>query len=80
MSDYKSTTNFNSTTSISAQPSKTMKEHMNYCNTLNDSHVSALNKAQTQQELNQVMANTFKAAEKDLGCKMTYAELRERFG
>ena len=78
MSDYKSTTNF--TNSTTTQPSKTMKEHMKYCKNLNESAVSELSKAQTQQELNDIMANTFKAAQNDLGRPLTYSELRERFG
>lgn len=70
---------FNNPTTNFTQ-SNNMREHMQYCERLNNTGISLLNNAQNQSQLNQAISTTIEAAEKDLNRPMTYAEMRERFG
>lgn len=47
---------------------------------LNTQAVNQINNAKTLDKVENIINNTFKKAEEELGRQMTYAEMRERFG
>ncbi len=63
---------------------KVMDKVMDNTNTsktdLNTQAVAEIKNAISFQEVTDIMNNSFKKAEEELGRPMTYAEMRERFG